>query len=355
MADSSKTEKATPKKRKDEREKGNIFQSKDFTSSLGILCIFFSLKLIGPHIFDYLKEMVTSYLLVTAQLQELNVKTTNSLVSAMVIKILLLSLPLLIIAALTGLLLNGSQTRFNISFKQIKFKASRLNPISGMQKMISMRSIVELIKSLIKVAIIAAILYTEIKSRTGQALRLIDLSMTESLIWISSTVFSIVIKIGIIMAGFGVLDYFYQWWDYEKQIRMTKQEIKDEYKMTEGDPEIKGFIKRQQRRMATMRMMQKVPTADVVIKNPTHYAVAIKYESKSNRAPVVIAKGIDFLALKIIEIAESNNVSVTENRPLARGLYESVKVGREIPEEYYQAVAEVLAFVYNLKRRNKIQ
>ena len=149
-----------------------------------------------------------------------------------------------------------------------------------------------------------------------------------------------------------IFDYVYQWWDYEKNLRMSKQEIKEEYKQSEGDPHVKGQIKERQQQMSRKRMMQSVPEADVVIRNPTHYAVAIQYDADQHSAPVVVAKGADALALRIVQIAEEAGVHVMENKPLARGLYETVDIDREIPEKFYQAVAEVLAFVYSLKKKD---
>ena len=153
--------------------------------------------------------------------------------------------------------------------------------------------------------------------------------------------------------GLAIFDYVYQWWDYEKNLRMSHQELKEEYKQTEGDPQIKGKIRDRQQQMSRQRMMQKVPNADVVIRNPTHYAVAIQYDPEKNSAPVVVAKGADTLALRIVAVAEEHGVYVTENRPLARGLYESVDLDREIPEKFYKTVAEVLAFVYSLRKKEE--
>ena len=297
--------------------------------------------------------MLPDYFDTAAKMSELSISAATGFVTGMVIRILLLSLPILLVSALAGFLLGGAQTRFLFAPSLLAFKFSRINPIAGFKKIFSVRSFVELSKSIIKVAIIASVLYTEIKSRFAEAVQLPGTDALGSLLWIAQAVYSILLKICIIMICLGVLDLLYQWWDYEKQIRMTKQEVRDEYKTTEGDPTVKGRIRQIQNRIRHARMMQKVPKADVVIRNPTHYAVAILYDAKKNHAPTVIAKGKDLIALKIIEVAQQNNVAVMENRPLARGLYEAVEIDREIPEKYYQAVAEVLAFVYNLKRSKR--
>lgn len=297
--------------------------------------------------------MLPEYITQSAELKTLTITVCLRLISKVVLQCVVLALPLLLAAGISGFILGGAQTGFLFAPSLLAFKFSRINPVEGFKRLFSMRSFVELTKSFLKVVIISVVLYTEIKSRIPGAEKLMGMEVLESLLWIADAVYSILIKICVIMIAMGVLDFLYQWWDYERQLRMTKQEIKDEYKTTEGDPLIKGRIRQIQNSIRRARMMQRVPEADVVVRNPTHYAVAIKYEAKKKRAPTVIAKGRDLVALKIVEVAEQNNVAVMENRPLARGLYESVELDREIPPQYYQAVAEVLAFVYNLKRRKR--
>jgi flagellar biosynthetic protein FlhB len=179
-----------------------------------------------------------------------------------------------------------------------------------------------------------------------------DMPVENGIAYLGDMIMTIVSTSAAVFVVLAALDYFYQWWDYEKNLRMTKQEVKEEYKQTEGDPQIKGQIRERQRKQAQARMMQNVPKADVIIRNPTHYAVAIKYNPDEDRAPVLLAKGADKLALRIIREAEKYNIAITENRPLARGLYEAVEIDQEIPSEFYQAVAEVLVFVYNLKNKS---
>lgn len=345
-----KTEKATPKRREDERKKGNIFQSRDITSALGLIGGYWFLYAAGSTVFAYFQKLVRQYLTGFSDITDISTATANHFMRDFVLQSALLSLPFLIVAALLGFAFNVAQTRMNFSMKRLKPDFTKIDPIRGMKKIITMRSLVELLKSAVKIAITAVVLYTEIKARLPQILGLFDMELFSAGLWLCGSLFAIVMKIGMIMIAFGALDYFYQWWEYEKQLRMSKQEIKDEYKQTEGDPKIKGRIREQQKKMSMMRIMQQVPLADVVIRNPTHFAVAIKYDAKRDRAPVVVAKGQDYLALKIIEVAQTNKVSITENPPLARALYAAVKIGQEIPEEHYQAVAEVLAFVFNLRK-----
>lgn len=268
----------------------------------------------------------------------------------MVINILKMIVPIGAAAMLFSIIFNGVQTRFRFTFSLLKPKFSRINPLNELKKVFSLKSLVELLKSIIKLIVIIFVVYTEISSNMEKMINMPLARLEETIVWVAKIVYNTIIKISVIMLIFGAADYLYQWWSYEREIMMTKQEVKDEYKRLEGDPHIRGRIKEIQRKMSLMRMMHKVPSADVVIKNPTHYAVALKYEPKKDIAPVVIAKGKDHVALKIIEIAEKNNVYITENRPLARGLYEAVDINQRIPEEFYKAVAEIIAFIYKLKK-----
>lgn len=353
MASNEKTEKATPKKKQDERKKGNIFQSQDITSALSLLGIFLALKLVGPFMFSLMKSMLQDSLTSFAKTTEITKVTALEILGNTMIKVMILSLPIGLACIVIAFIMSGAQTRFIFNMKQVRPKFSRINPLRGIKNMFSVRSVVELFKSIIKIAVIGIILYTDISANIPTIMKMLGADLLTSFAWVCDTIFSIVIKIGALLLAFGAADYFYQWWEYERQMRMTKQEVKDEFKQIEGDPQVKGRIRDMQRRMAAMRMMQKVPLADVVIKNPTHYAVALKYEPNKDKAPRVIAKGADYVALKIIETAEKHGITVTENRPLARGLYEAVEIDREIPEQFYQAVADVLAFVYSLRRRKR--
>lgn len=208
----------------------------------------------------------------------------------------------------------------------------------------------ELLKALIKITVLGWMIYSFLSSRMHEFVRLMDGTVMDAIAFAGDTVLSLVNTVGIAFLFLAAFDYLYQWWEYEKNLRMSKQEIKEEYKQTEGDPQIKGKIREKQRQMSSRRMMQNVPKADVIIRNPTHFAVALGYDPQRNKAPVVLAKGADRVALKIVEIGEANDVYIMENRPLARGLYDAAEIDMEIPSEFYQAVAGVLAFVYKLKK-----
>lgn len=288
----------------------------------------------------------------TWQITDLTSQAVTKYISAFAINSVLLSLPFLLITSVTAITLSAAQTRMGFTSKNLKPNFSKLNFFKGLKKLVTIRSLTELFKSAIKIIIVTIIAYIEIKKNIGGFIKLFDKDILEAFTFIAYMIYLIAIKIGMYMLAFGILDYFYQWWDYERQIRMSHQEIKDEYKQTEGDPQIKSQLRGRQRQMSMKRIAQKVPSAHVVIRNPTHFAVAIKYDPEKDKAPKVIAKGQDYLALKIIEIAKTHNITITTNPPLARGIYQSVELEQEIPEKYYQAVAEVLVFVYTQLKRN---
>jgi len=351
--DSSKTERATDKKRQDEQKKGNIFQSKDAVSAVSIFAIFFTLKICFPYIYEYLSMFLKKYINY--------VKTTNALTQLFamdvakdsMIAILVLAGPVMLVSIAIAVLATGVQTKFKFSKDQLKFKFSRISLIEGFKRLFSMRSIVELVKSMLKIAIICAVLYASFQSIAGRLTDLMSEDIMEATVYILNSIMDIVIKLSIAFFAMSALDYLYQWWEYERNIRMTKQEIKEEYKQMEGDPQIKGKIKERQRAMSQKRMMQQVPTADVIVRNPTHFAIALKYDIEKNTAPIVVAKGQDYLALKIIEIAEAHDIPMKEDRPLARALYATVEVNKEIPSEYYAVLAEIMAWVYTMKKEDK--
>ncbi|HWP79536.1 MAG TPA: flagellar biosynthesis protein FlhB [Candidatus Acidoferrum sp.] len=350
MPDGSKTEKATPRKKRDQREKGNIFQSRDITGAAGLLVTLFTAKVLARFLFGYAAGLFPSFFESAGTVGALPDSGVMAELSKFVLAFFILALPILLVSAAAGIVLGEAQTRFLYAPELLKFKFSRLDPIAGFKRMFSARSFVELAKSAFKAALISLVLYSELKSRLPGALNLMGSQVQDAVRWLGDAVYGVLMKICAVMIAMGVLDYFYQWWEYERELRMTKQEVKDEYKNTEGDPAVKSRIKQIQNHIRHARMMQKVPTADVVVRNPTHFAVAIRYEEKKKKAPVVVAKGQDLVALKIVEAAENAGVTVMENKPLARGLYEAVPLDAEIPERYYQAVAEVLAYVYTLKR-----
>ncbi len=346
-----KTEKATPKRKKDERKKGNIFLSQEVVTIFTLLATFYCLKLMMPSIMRTLEESIRYFSKLASTVTELTYSELSHFFINLLIVFAKTAVIPLLVCGLVAIISTMLQTKMLFSGKAFAFKAERINPMKGFKRIFSMRSFVELLKSLLKIVIVIYVIYSVIKSELFLMPQMMDMTFGQSLTRTGSIIMSIVTKAGVTFIFVAGADYLYQWWQYEKNLRMSKQEVKDEYKQTEGDPQIKGRIRSIQQQRAKRRMMQSVPTADVVIRNPTHYAVAIKYDQDKNSAPRVIAKGTDSLALRIIAVAEKNDVYVIENRPLARALYESVDLDKEIPEHFYRAVAEVLAFVYSIKKK----
>jgi flagellar biosynthetic protein FlhB len=259
--------------------------------------------------------------------------------------------PLLVAMPLLGVLSNVGQSGLMLSGKSAMPDFSRINPISGFTRLFSLRTVVEMVKTIFKMAVVGWLLYRTYLDSFPLFLSLVGADLAGALKLFMSTAFSTCMTVGCAFLVLAVLDYGYQRWEFLRGAKMTKQEIKEEYKQSEGSPEIRAAIRRRQRRMAMSRMMQNVPTADVVVTNPTHFAVALRYRGDEMGAPKVIAKGQDLIAQRIKQIAWEHNVPVVENKPLARALYASVDVDQEIPYDLFQAVAGVLAYIYSLKRR----
>lgn len=348
-----KTEKATPKRKQDERKKGNIFLSQEVVTVFTLLAVFYVLKFLMPIIMLTIEDSLSKYISLASHTKGLTPDTVKGYFFDLLFVFAKTALIPLLACGLVASIATMMQTKMLVSFKAVSFKGEKLNPLKGFKKMFSMRSFVELLKSLLKIVILLYVVYSVVKSELFLLPRMMDMTYTDSMMKTASVIMEIVTKAGAIFVFLAAADYLYQWWQYEKNLRMSKQEIKDEYKQTEGDPQIKGRMRNLQQQRARRRMMQEVPNADVVIRNPTHFAVAIKYDQTVNRAPIVVAKGMDSLALKIISVAEESGVYITENRPLARALYESVELDSEIPESFYRPIAEVLAFVYSLKKKDK--
>ena len=350
FAEAEKTEEPTPKKRKDAREEGQVLQSREVTSAFILLATFVGLKVFGKHMLNYLIKFMTDTYKTIENVDELFYE--NNLMPNF-LKIVAafagLVAPILFVAFLAALLINYVQVGFLFTTKPLNIKLSRINPIEGFKRLFSKRALVELIKSILKIILIGYTAYSFMKKNITQVLSLSKLEPTIILKNFTSLAFSFSIKIVGVLMVLAFLDYLFQWREYEKNLMMTKQEIKEEYKQTEGDPLVKSKIREKQRRIAMSRMIQEVPKADVIITNPTHLAIAIKYDKDLYGAPYIIAKGADIIAENIKKVGKEHSVPVVENKPLARALYDSVDVGDLIPEELYEAVAEVLAYVYSLK------
>lgn len=345
--------KKQPKKSGRMNEKGNIFQSKDAVSAFSILAIFYTLKICFPYIYSYLSNFLTKYINYIKTINGFNTLFIMDVLKDSVIAVVVLAGPVMLMSIAVAIIATGAQTKFKFAKENLKFKFSRISLIQGFKRLFSLRSIIELVKSLIKILAITAVLYTGIKGITVRVINLMSEEVMQAAVFILNSVMDIVIRLSVVFLALAAGDYLYQWWEYERNIRMTKQEVKEEYKQMEGDPQIKGRIKEKQRALSQKRMMQQVPTADVIVRNPTHFAIALKYDIDKNTAPVVVAKGQDYVALKIIEIAQTHDIPMKEDKPLARALYAAVDVNMEIPPEYYAVLAEIMAWVYTMKKEDK--
>ena len=352
MAGDSKTEKATPKRRRDERKKGNVMMSKDAVAVATLIGSLFMVQAMGGIFVSRIRELL--YLCLDYMGSSSVMIPSNVL--AQLFKTVLLTFvtvagPFLAVTAVLAIGVTFFQTKMLVAGESLKPKFNRISPLQGIKRLFSLRSVIEALKGILKISILLFLIYNYFTNVVLSFSRFLDLSLGQSCSILFRDILTLVIQIAVAFAVLAFFDYLYQWWDYERQLRMSKQEIKEEYKQTEGDPQVKGKIKQIQRQRAQQRMMQQVPGADVVIRNPTHYAVALRYREEEDNAPKVLAKGVDELALRIVKVAEDNGVHVVENVPLARGLYASVDLNREIPPDFYNAVAEVLVYVMKLDKK----
>ena len=348
-----KTEKATPKKLDDARKEGRVARSSDLINGFMLLLMFFVLKLFGGIMAGLFLDSFVKYYNKASDIsmEVFDVRQAVNLSNEIVLDIVIASLPVLIGSFIVALVGNIVQVGWKVTGKPLKPKLDRLNPIGGLKRMFSQEKVVELIKSILKVLAIALVAYNEVKDRWKFILNLYDFEFMQAILNIFDIVLDVGIKISLIFVVIGLVDFGYQKWKHLHDLRMSKQEVKDEMKQSEGDPQIKGQIRQKMREGARRRMMQDLPKADVVITNPTHFAVAVKYDKETAEAPYVLAKGADYVAANIKEIAKQNNIEIVENKPLARMLYYNVEIGDQIPPELYQMVAEVLAYVYSVKNK----
>lgn len=349
-----KTEPATSKRLKEAREEGKVAKSKELNSAFELLTLFLVLKFfistIGNGIFECFHDIFKLMPdILNDSVGGFSIKQATYLINYGVKKMTLILLPVFVIASVVTFLVSLVQVRWKPTAKPMKPKFSKMNPIQGFKKILSKDSIFELIKSLAKIVLICIIAYNNIKDYADELFILYEISLNQAVALVGEVIIDTGLKISIAYLVLGIVDYAYNKHKFNEDMKMTKQEVKDEFKNTEGNPEIKGKQRQIMRQVSQRRMMQSVPQADVVITNPTHLSVALKYDTEVASAPIVTAKGEDYLALKIREIARENKVEIVENKPLARMLYANVDIGAQVPPELYQAVAEVLAMVYQNK------
>ena len=349
-----KTEEATPRRREKERERGNVAKSRDMDSALvmiaGIALLAVLAKNMGQTILNMMREAFTNL-----NPQTIDISSIQELTFPYFRYLGYILLPFFVLLLICAVLIIRMDVGHVFAIEKIKFNLQNISPQRMLQNAKRMfnpfepRSLVEFAKSILKIIVVAACGYSAINSRKADLMGLVGLDSYTALQIILSILINMIINMCLAMLVLGYIDKKYQTYEYEKSIKMTKQEIKDEQKDVEGDPKIKARIKSIQMQMARQRMMSSVPQSDVVVTNPTHYAVAIKYDKSKAPAPIVVAKGVDYLAFQIKEIAKENNVPIVENRPVARALYNTVPLDGIIPSDLYVAVAEILAFVYKQK------
>lgn len=349
-----KTEPATQKKLDDARKEGQVAKSKEIVNAAFLVGVFYMLQFtigtIGEGLIDTFNEnysIIPNYV----NRESMTISTATKVFENAMWDILLICAPILLVTVFIAFFGDFVQVRWRPTAKPIIPKFNRISPVSGFKRIFSAQSLINLLKSMAIVAICLYIIYDEIVDNFNGIVNIYEISLEAALVFAGEMVFGVATKISLLYLIIGVIDLIYQRRKFNEDMKMTKQEVKDEFKNTEGNPTIKQQQRRRMREASQRRMMQKLPEADVVITNPTHFAVAIKYDLSIADAPVVLAKGEDYLAMKIKEIARENDVEIVENKPLARALYASVDVGEKIPQELYQAVAEVLAFVYGVKNR----
>ena len=349
-----KTEPATEKTLSDARKEGQVAKSREVGNALGILAMFLLIKIwlnnfakqllnLFPDIYKNMDAAVENWNGYLPQHDMLNA------FRQIFVKIVMIAGPVFVVFFIVAFLADLVQVKWKVSGKILKPKFSRMSPISGFKRIFSLNALIELLKAILKIGLIAYVVYQYLKDKIDKLYLFYDMPLPQALSLIGQLVTDLGIRISAVYCIIAAADFIYQKVKFAKDMRMTKQEVKDEYKQQEGDPQVKGKIRQRMQEVSRRRMMQNLPKADVVITNPTHYAVAIQYDPEIADAPIVLAKGADYMAKRIKEIAKENRIEIVENKPLARMLYANVEVGDMVPPELYQAVAEVLAFVYHLQ------
>lgn len=345
-----KTEKATPRRREDARKKGEVARSREVSAVLVMLTGFITLYACHTYIYYSIRGMMVYFLRRAADL-EINRATIGALGLTAVQYLGLIAGPILLAVFLMAILANYLQVGFVFTTGNLQPKLSKINPLNGFKRIFSRQAAADFFKSMAKIAIVGYMAYRTVKGEMPRVLPLMDAEIGQILGYVSMVSFKIFLNTCLVMLLLAAMDYAFQRWEFERKIRMTKQEIKEEFKQTEGDPLIKSRIRSLQRETARRRMMAAVPKADVVITNPTHIAVALQYRVGEADAPEVVAKGAGLIAEKIKKIALENNVPLVEDKPLAQILYKTVEIGQMIPPNLYQAIAEILAYIYRLKNK----
>ncbi len=346
-----KTEKPTTRRLSEAKKKGDVAKSQEIPSAAVLLASLLTLFLTGPYMLNQCYRLLYHYL-GGLHTTEITVDTMNSVTMESIQFMALLTGPLMIVIVIVAIFANVSQFGFIFTTEKITPKLSKIDPIKGFANLFSKQMLAQTVKSIAKILLIGFVAYNEVKKALPSIIPLMDQEPYPILAFMGKTAFWIFLKSAIVIALLAAADFVFQRWQFLEKMKMTKQEVKEEAKQTEGDPLVRGRIRSIQMEMARQRMMADVPTADVVITNPTRLAIALKYDTLSMSAPKLIAKGAGVIAHRIRELAEEHNIPIVEDKPLAWALFKSTKLGEIIPENLFQAVAEVLAYVYNLKRKS---
>jgi flagellar biosynthetic protein FlhB len=347
-----RTEPATPRRRQEARKKGQVARSKELPTAMVLISGMAFLALVGNWMVGNLLQLWSGLLILSCQIN-VTAQEFIYLVNTLVWKIAILIGPMILCLGLMAFASNVMQTGLLFSNEAMTLKFSKINPLTGMQRIVSLKSLVEVIKSFLKLAIIGYVAWYTVDAEWANIMAIGGSSPRGIAAQMAAVILRIGLRTAIALVILAVLDYLYQRWEHERSLRMTKQEVKDEFKQREGDPKVKGRIRQKQREMARKRMMAAVPHADVVITNPQHLAVAIRYDRDRMAAPEVVAKGSGFLAERIREIAQHSEVPILEDKPLAQALYRHVEVGEQIPVMLYRAVAEILAHIYRQRGKQE--
>ncbi|MDN5330930.1 MAG: flagellar biosynthesis protein FlhB [Tepidanaerobacteraceae bacterium] len=344
-----KTEKATPRRRQKARERGQVFSSRELVSTLILLAGLIMIKIYGSNLLENTASFLKYVLIENLKRKDLSFDDLYEVLYSSTLLFIKLIVPIGIGTALIGIAANLAQVGFVFSLEPLSPRLERINPAEGFKRIFSKKGLVEFAKSVIKLTLIIYVFYNAFYELRETAAFMLEMTFGESIGYFLNLIFKVGLKTSIALLGFSIFDYAYQWYEYEKSLMMSKEDIKEEFKEVEGNPQIKSRIRQAQRQVLRRRMIHDVKKADVVITNPTHIAVALGYDASIHDAPVVLAKGMGFIAEKIKEMAEKEDIPIVENKPLAQTLYKSVEVGEVIPEKLYNAVAEILAYVYSLK------
>jgi flagellar biosynthetic protein FlhB len=345
-----RTEEATPKRREEARNKGQIAKSVELVAASSLLGSYMLLRMMGPTMAGRVLSFARN-LWEQGPQQDWSEAGVHMLLINLFLAAAVVVAPVLAATAVAGVVSNLLQVGFLFTLQPLTPSFDRLNPIAGLKRVFSRRALAEMAKSILKIGIIGYVAYSTVSGDLDSFPVLLGLEMPQVVTFLTDLVSRLMLRVGLAMLVLALADYFYQRWEYEQSLRMSKQELKEEFKQQDGNPEIRSKIRQKQRELARGRMMEDVKKADVIVTNPTHYAVALAYQSDSMAAPTVLAKGQGLIALRIRELAQENAIPIVENKPLARELHRVVDVGQAVPADLYQAVAEVLAFVYQLKQK----